>query len=150
MSFSEGKIRAVLIIEVLGRPPEHLKKTLEEIIEKISAEKKVKVIEKKINEAVELKEKKDIYTNFAEIEIELEGVDSLFFLTLKYMPAHVDIIFPEQNNITNSDLSAILNDLARKLHEYDDVARVMQIQNSFLQDKIKEFMQKEKKSEEKK
>ena len=66
------KIRAMLIFEVIGRPPEHLTETLNEIIKKIDEEKGVSVKEKKINEPILMKDQKDFYTGFAEIEIEIE------------------------------------------------------------------------------
>ena len=45
-------ISAVMIIEVMGTPPEHLNETLEIIIKKIDEEKGVSVITKKINEPI--------------------------------------------------------------------------------------------------
>ena len=37
-------IRSIIILEVIGKPPEHLIKTLEDIIKKIGEEKGVSVI----------------------------------------------------------------------------------------------------------
>ena len=103
-------IRAVMIIEVLGKPPKHLKETLREIISKIDGEEGVNVKSKKINVPKKLedseetpknfdKEKmtslKGLYTDFAEIEIEVEEIFNLAILMFKYMPAHIEIISPE-------------------------------------------------------
>jgi len=54
-------IKAVLIFEVIGRPPEHLTETLNEIIKKVDEEKGVSVKEKKVNEPVLMKDQKDFY-----------------------------------------------------------------------------------------
>jgi len=67
-------ITAIIIIEVLGRPPEHIIEVLDEIIEKLGAEKGVKINDKKIREPTLLKDKKDLYTSFVEIEVEVEGL----------------------------------------------------------------------------
>ncbi|MBU2053135.1 MAG: hypothetical protein KJ721_02745, partial [Nanoarchaeota archaeon] len=89
MSLSEHEtkgIRAILILEVLGKPPEYLKETLEKLIKQIDDEKGVEVKQKKISEAKKLEdsaknlknfdEKKmtsieGFYTNFAEVEVEV-------------------------------------------------------------------------------
>ena len=48
MEMEETKgIKAILILEVLGRPTEHLTETLEELIGKMDSEEGVKVISKK-------------------------------------------------------------------------------------------------------
>ncbi|MEK6817231.1 MAG: hypothetical protein AABX80_00355, partial [Nanoarchaeota archaeon] len=65
-------IKAVFILEIIGKPKEHLVATLEKLIEAIDKEKGVKVIEKKIKEPIEMKNNKDFYTTFAEVEIEVE------------------------------------------------------------------------------
>ena len=65
-------IKAVFVLEILGRPKEHLIQTLDKLIDTLNKEKGVKVIEKKIKEPVELKDNKDFYTTFAEVEIEVE------------------------------------------------------------------------------
>jgi len=54
---------------VLGRPPEHLKETLDNMAKAIDEEKGVVVRSKKINEPVELKDQKNFYSSFSEIEI---------------------------------------------------------------------------------
>ena len=61
------KLNAVMILEVLGRPPEHLVETLENLAKQMGEEKGVKIMNKKINSPVLMKEQKDFYTSFAEI-----------------------------------------------------------------------------------
>ena len=135
-----GNITASIIIEILGRPPEHLKDTLNEIINKIDSETGVKVIGKKINEPVLVKDKKDFYTSFAEIEIEIEEIIYLAILLFKYMPTHIEIISPESITLSNSGWNDILNELARRLHGYEEIARVLQMEKSVLEKKLKELL----------
>ncbi len=141
---NEEKISAILILEILGRPPEHLKETLEKLIEEMSNEKEVKVKSKKINEPVELKEKKDIYTTFAEIEVETKNILHLARLMFKYMPAHVEIIYPEKMRLSNNEVNEVFNELVRRLHEYDEIARIIQAERKILEQKLRVFMEKEK------
>jgi len=53
----EGGIRAKLIIEIVGKPKEHIEETIKQISEKLKEEKKIKKLNEKINETKELKEK---------------------------------------------------------------------------------------------
>ena len=132
------RIKAVFILEIIGRPKEHLVQTLEKIVEAINQEKGVKVIEKKINEPVELENNKDFYTTFAEVEVEVEEILQIAMLMFKYMPANIEIIEPELLALSNNGWNEIFNELARRLHAYDEMARVLQIQTAKLQRDLKE------------
>ena len=93
MSLSdEKKIEAVILLEVLGRPPEHVTNSLNEIIKSIAEEPGITVKEKLMNEPAPLKEEKELFTAFAEVEIEVETLMKLLSLLFKYMPSHVEII----------------------------------------------------------
>ena len=131
-------IKAIFILEIVGRPKEHLVKTLDGLIESINKEKGIKVIEKKINEPVELKNNKDFYTTFAEVEVEVEEILQIALLMFKYMPANIEIIEPELIALSNNKLNDIFNELTRRLHAYDEVARVLQMQTAKLQRDLKE------------
>ena len=148
-------ITAILIVEVIGKPPEHLTETLNNIISKIDEEKGVEVKEKKLNEPVLMKDSKNpkenlkgFYISFAEIEVEVEEILHLAILMFKYMPAHIEIISPELIALTNNGWNDILNELTRRLHGYDEVARVIQVEKSILEKKLRELMAKESKEKE--
>jgi len=130
-------IRAVLVLEMIGKPPEHMTETLKELIKKIDEEKGVEVLEKKINEPVLIKDQKEFYTTFAEIEVEVEQILHLAVLMFKYMPAHIEIIEPELIVLSNNGWSEILSELVRRLHSYDEIARVLQFQNAQMQESHK-------------
>ena len=136
------KITAVMILEIIGKPAEHLIETLEQIIKEMSNEKDVKVNNKKISEPTELKEKKEFFTTFAEIEIEIEAASQLAMLMFKYMPAHVEVVSPESIVLTNNDYGDILSELTRRLHKYDEVARVVQMEKDILEKKLKSVLEK--------
>ena len=150
MNFSEKKIRAMLIMEVLGRPPEHIVETLEILIKQIGEEKGTKVLNKKINSPVLLKDQKDFYTSFAEIEVELDDILTIVILMFKYMPANIEIISPENISIPNAGWNDILNEITRRLHGYDEIARVMQIEKNVLENKIKELLSEKRETKSKK
>ncbi len=136
---SREKVNAILILDIVGRPPEHLVETLKKIIEEMEKEKGVTVISKKIKEPTLIKNQKEFYTTFAEIEIEVDDILKLALLMFKYMPAHIEILSPEILALSNNAFNDILNELVRRLHGYDEIARVMQIENNKLIKKIREI-----------
>lgn len=139
-------IAAMMIIDVIGKPPEHLVETLEEIIKKIDSEKGVKVVGKKINEPTLMKDQKDFYTTFAEVEVEVEEIFGIAILIFKYMPAHIEIISPEMIVLTNNGWNEILNELTRRLHGYDEMARISLTEKKILENKLREILEKQKKN----
>ena len=140
----ENKLSVIMIIEVIGKPPEHLTETLNEIVKKISEEKGVEVKDKKLNDPVTLKENQQFYTSFAEIEAEIDGIAILSELMFRHMPAHVEILSPEHLRINNNELNDIFNSLMRKLHGYDEVARIIQTEKILLQREIKKLKEEKK------
>jgi len=146
----EGKINAIIILEIIGRPSEYLIETLNKMIQALGEEKGVEVVNKSVNEPIEMKENKEFFTSFAEIELYISGLDVLAEILFKYMPAHVEILSPENLQITNNELNEIFNSLMRKLHGYDEIARVLQTEKILLQRKLKEAIGKEDNPEKKK
>ncbi len=109
-------------------------------------EKGVVVKNQKINKPAPMKKQKDFYTNFAEVELEIEGYLKLVLMVFGYMPAHVDIISPENIKLTNDGLTGILNELTRRLHGYDELARVIQMERKILERKLKALLEEKNKS----
>ena len=140
MSFKSEETRgiaAVMILEAIGKPPEHLTEALENLIKEIEKEKGVTILTKKINEPVLMKDQKDFYTNFAEVEVDIEEIMQLAGLMFKYMPAHIEIISPEVLPMTNTGWNDILNELTRRLHAYDEVARILGVEKDILEKKLR-------------
>ena len=136
-------IRVVFVLEMIGRPREHILETMDKIIKEMGEEKGVEIISKDVKEPVELKDNKEFFSTFAEIEIEAEEIANIAILLFKYMPAHVEIVEPELIALTNNGWNDILNELTRRLHSYDEIARVLQFRNAELENKVRELMPKE-------
>lgn len=128
-----------MIVEVLGRPVAHLKETLQKIVDDISNESPVDLIKSKINEPTLVKDQKDLFTTFAEIELKVESTQNLTPLIFKYMPAHIEVVEPEELILTNSTLQDMLNDLTQRLHKYDEVVRVIQTEKQILENQIRKL-----------
>lgn len=130
------KINAILIMEILGKPPEHIKKTISDLVEKMSGEKGINLINKKIVEPKQV-EGKEVFTSYAEVELET-NMESLMMLIFGYMPSHIEITTPEEIKIKNSDLNLFFNELAKKLHQYDEIAQTLIIERKMLAKQIQE------------
>ena len=139
MSSNELNVRAAIILDVIGKPPEHLIESLERIIDEIDKEKGITVKTKEIKVPTLMKDQKDFYTTFAEIEVEVEDILYLTILLFKYMPAHIEIISPETIALTNNGVNDILNELIRRLHGYDEIARILQAEKAVMLKKIQEI-----------
>lgn len=153
MPRDEQEINALLILEVLGRPKEHIVSALTQLVEQLNQEKGVKVLAKNIKEPRELKQEEQsaqaqqqgLYVTFAEVEIQVMSLFDLVGIMFKYMPSHVEILSPEDISSTNADWNDMLNDLTRRLHAYDEVARVMQMENAILKSQLKAVLEHQKK-----
>ena len=150
MSSTEKISTVSFILEALGRPKEHLVQALEELISKMDKEQKVSVISKKIHEPVVMKNQPELFTTYAEVEVEIEELIYLMGLVFKYMPASIEVISPEKLIVENNNVSELLSELARKLHGYDELARMMQADRAVLLKKIEELTPKDSKKEIKK
>jgi hypothetical protein len=141
------KIDAVFILEVLGRPPEYLIETLNNIIKSIGGEKGVVVKRTDIKQPVEMANQKDFYTSFAEIEVETDEILYLAILLFKYMPAHVEILSPQHLSLSNSGWNDIFNEITRRLHGYEEIVRITQTEKMILENQLKTILGKDGKQE---
>ncbi|MDD5699735.1 MAG: hypothetical protein PHH00_00885 [Candidatus Nanoarchaeia archaeon] len=155
MKDEKQKISALMILEVIGKPKEFLTETLENLAKQMDTESGIVVKSKNIKEPKKMDEQTsvaddsggkfkveptDFYVSFAEIEVEAESIFNLVFLMFKYMPANVEIFSPEVLALTNNGWNEILNELIRRLHSYDEVARVLQVEKAVLENKLKSIL----------
>lgn len=137
-------IKSMFIFEIMGRPPEHIKQVMEEFIDKLSEIQGIKIISRKVHEPKLIQNEKvtDIFTTFAEVEMSLVSINLVFDVVLNMLPAHIEIIEPEDIRIKNVELSSSLSNLAVKLHRYDEVAKAALIHEDRFKKKIEELQAK--------
>jgi hypothetical protein len=135
------KIRSIMIIEVAGRPPEYLTDSLKAHVEKINGIKGAKLISSRIAEARKIDEEKDLYTSFAEAEVETDTLGKLMDLILEFMPSSVEIMEPAEVVFDCQEATMLFNDLSGRLHKYDEVAKVARMQIQQLSEKLAKLEQ---------
>lgn len=116
------KIEASAILEILGRPKEHVTEALKTILSQIESEKGINLISKTAHEPKPL-EKTDLFTSFAELDLEMDSFMHYFSFIFRYMPSNIQITYPEKLAVTNSELNEFGNALVQRLHKYDSLTK---------------------------
>jgi len=132
------KIKVNAILEVLGRPKEHLESSIKNLVSQIGTEKGLLVTSKKFHEAVEVKDSKDLFTTFTEISLDFDSVEDMLQFVFKYLPSNIEVSSPSSISLTNQDLTFLTNRLAQKLHQYDAIVKNTLAQKDMLARKLKE------------
>ncbi|MEK6918958.1 MAG: hypothetical protein AABW73_02870 [Nanoarchaeota archaeon] len=135
-------IKASIIFEIIGRPAEFLVESLEEVVKKVSEEKGVKIIKSTVHQPKDVPDKKGIYSSFVEVEADFDNQDSLFMTMFNYMPANVEIVKPEEWKFTINEFNIFVNELLRKLHQYDSLAKAFILEKNNMQAYINEMQEK--------
>tara|TARA_Y100000310_G_C20317287_1_gene639038 strand:- start:98 stop:601 length:504 start_codon:yes stop_codon:yes gene_type:complete len=118
-----GAIKAKLIIEIMGRPPEHLKETLNTLVIRLGSEKGVSLIDKQYHEPKPVENSKDLFIAFGDVDVEFETFEKFFGVLMGYMPAHVEIYEPEKFKLKSSELNELSNFILGKMHKYDAITK---------------------------
>jgi len=138
---TKEKIKAMFVFEIIGRPPEHIKETMSQLVDKVGELEGVEISNKKIHEPkpIEKGDVKNFFTTFSEVEILGQDLNVILNVVFFAMPSHVEIIEPEELRFKNFDLSNLLSALTVKLHRYDEIAKASIIENKMLANKVKEL-----------
>lgn len=138
----EGYVRAILIEEVLGKPPSHVSQTLKVLAKQMDKDKNLIVLKRKIYRPKKVKGSKELFTSFMEIEVLIKGFQKLLEVCFDYMPSSIEVIEPAELKFSLADANAIANDLASRLHKYDSLAKKLSMENQVLQAKLLEMFKK--------
>lgn len=111
------RVRARLIIEMLGSPKQHVEKTLKDYIAKLRTDKTVQVLKEDYADA-ETREG-GLFAIFVELELWFKDVYHLLAFCFDAMPSSVEVLEPRELKIEASELQNLLNDLQARLHTVD-------------------------------
>ncbi len=135
----EQKVRAVMIVEVAGRPPEYIKQSLMNHTAQLRKVNGVEVIEETIHEPKKLKTGNNVYTCFSEIEFETTNFLRLMEIIFDFMPSSIEILSPPELKLNIPEATSFVNTLAGRLHRYDEIAKIAKLQNQQLAKKLQEM-----------
>lgn len=126
----EGHIHAKIIVELLGKPKEHVEETLKNYIKRIKANPNLTVLNEDYADAKEREE--EMWSTFVELEMLLKDLITLMNFCFDYMPSSVDIIAPSELKLNERHMTHFLNDLQGRLHDVDMRLKQANSENSFL------------------
>ncbi len=119
------------VIEVLGKPQEHVEKTLKGYVEKLRQSSEYGLM--KVDFAdLKKQEKEELWATFAEVEVKVDDVNKILSFCFDYMPSIVEIIQPKQLMFKDIEINQFINDLQARLHHVDMVAKQLKMENDFL------------------
>ena len=131
-----GTIKAKLIIEIMGRPPEHIKEALNTLVVRLGSEKGVSLLDKQYHEPKPIEESKDLFIAFADVDAEFDNIESFFNILMGYMPAHAEIYEPEKFKLGVSNMNDLGNFILGKLHRYDAIAKRALMERTMLAEQL--------------
>ncbi len=149
------KIRTLFIFEILGKPAEHIKDSLDKIINQLSEQKGLEVVRRVVHEPKLIEDdgksdskleklenenyvKQGMYSTFAEVEVETDNINLIMAIVLNMLPSHVEILQPTEFSLNNAELSGLMSELTVKMHKYDEITKVLMLEKDYLIKKLKE------------
>jgi hypothetical protein len=129
--FMEKNIFFRALMEVLGKPEEHVKKSLAGYIENLKKNDKYIVVSEDYAD-VEKRENEELWATFVELEIKTETVEDLIMFCFDFMPSSIEILEPSEFKLKDQDLSHFLSNLQGRLHQIDMVAKQLKMENDGL------------------
>lgn len=132
ISQMEPEIIFRTLIEVIGKPKEHIEEAIRDYVKDIRNNKDYHVVSLEISKS-EKQEKSDLWSVFAELEIGVKKLEHLTAFCFNFMPSIIEVLKPEELKISQEKLSMAFNDLQSKLHQVDLVAKNMRLEKDHLQ-----------------
>ena len=126
-------IRCKVIIEVLGKPKEHVEKTLRMYVDNIKDDSDLIILNSEFSEAVE---KEKLYAIFVELDMIIKGIPKLIAFCFDYMPSSIEISKPEEFVMRKSSVEDLINDLQARLHDVDMTVKRQKNENDFLRQNL--------------
>jgi len=111
---AEGKIITRVIIEIVGKPKEHIEKALKLVVEKIKEQKDLQLVEEKLFDA---EKQEEMFSTFAELGILFKNMQTLVGFCFDFMPSSIEILDPEKLSFDSNQFAGLINDLLAKLHQ---------------------------------
>jgi hypothetical protein len=126
-----SKITFRSIIEVLGKPKEHVESTFNNYIVKLKQDSKYKVLSEEYAE-IRQQEGVELWSTFVEMELETDNLPHIMAFCFEYMPSIIEIIGPEQLNFTDVEASTFLSEMQGKIHNIDMIAKQLKLENEHI------------------
>ena len=126
----KGFVLARVIIEIVGKPKEHVEEAISKLLDHMKKNKGVTILTEHKEEAKE--HEGELWSSFIEAEVLVESMNHLIGFCFDYMPSSVEILEPEDFRFKSREIASILNELQAKLHNLGIVIKRLKNENTFL------------------
>jgi hypothetical protein len=139
------KILSRVIVEIVGKPKEHVEEAINMVVDKTEEIKGLKIERKHIapikslkNEILNKTEEKiqkqagELFSTFAELDLRSEHIDPIASFCFEFMPSSIEIMEPEKTEINLMEFSKLMNDVLSKIHNADMAVKKLNFENSAL------------------
>lgn len=123
------------VVEVLGKPQEHVEAALKDYINKLREDNNYTLIREEFAEA-QKQDQQELWAVFAELEIKTSSIERIIDFCFDYMPSVIEIITPNSLALKCEQVSTFLNDLQARLHQVDMIAKQVKLENDHLNKNI--------------
>ena len=121
-----------MIVEMAGRPAEHLTESLEKHVGILRKVKDVKVDRIEVSEPREIaapegkkiSKGNEMFTAFAECEFEIPSFARLSETMFDFMPSSVEVVEPSSVSLEATEATDLLNNISGRMHRFDEVAKI--------------------------
>jgi len=113
------------IIEVIGFPAEHVDKTMLNVLEKLKKEDGIKIVNKQIYNA---KQVKQFFSSFVELELDIDNLTRVIHFCMDYHPSSIEIEDRGEIKVNTQEINNALNDLIATLHKYNMITKSQEAQ----------------------
>ena len=140
-----GKILCRAIVEIVGKPKEHVEGAIKMVVEKTEEIEGLKIERKEIAPIKSLKDEKlektedkiqqlsgELFSTFAELDLRAETIDPIASFCFEFMPSSIEIMEPEKTEVKLKDISKLLNDILSKIHNADMAVKRLNFENTTL------------------
>lgn len=127
----KGYIHSRVILEIMGKPEEHVKEAMNKYVDKIGKDNNIIIVKKFLSDSKKM-ENAELFSTFAELELLVKGFSALVDFCFSYMPASVEIYEPNKILVDANKMSNLFNDFQEKLHKTDFLAKTLSQQNQIL------------------
>lgn len=131
------KIKANMVVELVGSPKEHVEETMSHIIDKLKNEEGVKLIKETTYKAEQNENIKPMWSTFSDVSVETKSMKKLMDLCFDYMPSSVEITSPEKLDMSCEECAYLFNELLAQLHHFSFAAKQLAAENVYLKEKKK-------------
>lgn len=131
-----------MIVEIAGRPPEHIKEILSKHVGVMNNIRDLKVHSIQVHEPKKIEGSNDVFTCFAEVDFDAPTFGRLGETVFDFMPSSIEVLEPSRVSMDLPEATALLNSISGKLHRYDEIAKIAQFRIQQLTAQLEEATKK--------